>query len=324
MTIAFALGSVASLRPSQRSAVCTTSMTVEGTAAQAAQAQFARQQGREAVIPPVFISDLADAAYGISDCIPAALRTLMGNANIFEAEMETLSPIVNRLSASGDVREFVREVGKSDSFRRRFFNHFSTVRFIDVAFKLLLARAPSGQQEVSEYVALLAESGYDAVIDRIVDSAEYAERFGSSLVPNMTATGKYVGGMPGFSAQMKMQLHTRGANTDATSAVPSTLLIHAAGDPAAPVEIIAGYSVTHPRYAALGNWNALPRSTLLKDWAAAALVPNSSAVNWSGLGTPRPTGEAKEAWSAGWAPKVTGKTGKWEAGWAPAYLKSYV
>ena len=50
-------------------------------------------------------------------------------------------------------------------------------------FKHLLGRAPENQGEISKKIAILSSDGYDAVIDSIVDSAEYLEVFGSDVVP---------------------------------------------------------------------------------------------------------------------------------------------
>ena len=44
--------------------------------------------------------------------------------------------------------------------------------------KHLLGRAPLSQAEMSAHISLLASAGHDAVIDSIIDSAEYIEVFG--------------------------------------------------------------------------------------------------------------------------------------------------
>ena len=289
-------------------------------------AVFKRAQGREVLIDPIFTSDLSDAAtsylFAPSEQFASfALRRLFGHSNIFEAELETLAPIITRLLASADVRQFIREIAKSESFRTRFFHPVNSLRFIEICFKNFLARAPYSQQELSDKVQLLNREGYNAVIDSIVDSAEYAHRFGTSILPNIALPGAYIEGMPSFNAQMRLQLPTRGATADSVCRKPMTTSVLAAGNAAAPVEIIASYQLSVPRYEPDMNWMDIPRSSLLKDWASASLILSQAVDNWSGLGTPRPTGQADTPWESGWQPASTGET--WKPGWTSAKKKSY-
>lgn len=249
----------------------------------------------------------------------AAVRAVMGGAHVFEGEMGVLAGAMARLEA-GDARAFVRRVAKSAGFRRRYFERCGSVRFVELCFKNLLGRAPEDWAEVARMLAVLRDDGYDAVIDDIVDSDEYDQRFGDELLPAMTVSGAYKGGMPAFCTQMKLQLQTRGANTDASSTKPVTVSALAARNAASPAEIAAAYAVTYPRVAGSPAWNALPQSSLFKDWASAALVLSGTAGNWSGSGTPRPAGVATEEWSSGWAPAVAGNAGaEWSPGWRPSF-----
>ena len=50
-------------------------------------------------------------------------------------------------------------------------------------FKHLLGRAPTSGAELSEHIQILAEQGFDAEIDSYLDSDEYFQSFGDSIVP---------------------------------------------------------------------------------------------------------------------------------------------
>ena len=82
------------------------------------------------------------------------------------------------------VRDFVKGLAKSSFYKKRLFEGVAPQRGIELNFKHLLGRAPENQAEVSaKKIELLSSSGYDSVIDSIVDSAEYLEVFGSDVVP---------------------------------------------------------------------------------------------------------------------------------------------
>lgn len=288
-------------------------------------ALYARaQERREGFFGPSFTSDLSSAATSIRPGFAAlALRTLLCNAHVFEPEASVLAPVVARFQSSRDAREFAREVAKSGPFRARFFDPVSNSRFVELAYKLLLARPPRSQAETASALAVLEGEGYDALVDALLDSREYAARFGNVVVPAMTAAGEYDGGMPAFSAQMRLQLPTRGANSDVTCSTSRTVGVLGGGNPAGCVEIREAYDVSVPRYVPDFGWMELPRSSLLKDWASMTLVLSNAAENWSGLGTPRATGEADGDWEDGWKPTPTGE--EWSPGWTgPKQYKTYV
>ena len=82
-----------------------------------------------------------------------------------------------------NVRDFVRGLAKSSFYRARFFEGVAPQRGIELNLKHLLGRPPADQAEMSAHITLLASGGHDAVIDFIVDGAEYAEVFGDDVVP---------------------------------------------------------------------------------------------------------------------------------------------
>jgi phycoerythrocyanin-associated rod linker protein len=82
-----------------------------------------------------------------------------------------------------NVREFVRILAKSEFYKERFFYNQSQVRFIELNYKHLLGRAPYDQSEIAFHVDLYAAEGYDTEIDSYIDSTEYTNAFGDSVVP---------------------------------------------------------------------------------------------------------------------------------------------
>lgn len=114
--------------------------------------------------------------------IQAVYKQVLGNPHIMDSERLVSA---ESMLCNGDitVREFVRAVAKSDFYRTRYFESCAPYRFVELNFKHLLGRAPKDQAELSEHISLCIEEGYDAEIDSYIDSVEYADKFGESIVP---------------------------------------------------------------------------------------------------------------------------------------------
>ncbi|MCT0219540.1 phycobilisome linker polypeptide [Synechococcus sp. CS-1329] len=107
------------------------------------------------------------------------------------------------------VREFVRQVAKSNLYRQRFFENSNPYRFIELNHKHLLGRAPQNKAEMLHHFTILQNEGFDAEIDSYLDSAEYQDRFGEEQVPYLHGWN-YSVGQQGLQFSYMLQL-SRGA-----------------------------------------------------------------------------------------------------------------
>ena len=116
--------------------------------------------------------------------IQAAYAHVYGNAHLmdYERSVDLESQLLNGEIA---IKEFVKGIAKSDFYIRNFYSNCSPTRTIELDFKHLLGRVPYSQSEISKFIAIQAESGHGAVVDAMVDSAEYLETFGKHTVPYM-------------------------------------------------------------------------------------------------------------------------------------------
>jgi phycocyanin-associated rod linker protein len=114
--------------------------------------------------------------------INAANRQVFGNDHLMASERLVGA---ESLLASGNisVRDFIRALAQSDLYRTKFFASVPNTRFIELNFKHLLGRAPNDEAEISEHLNLYIEHGYEAEINSYIDSAEYQDSFGESIVP---------------------------------------------------------------------------------------------------------------------------------------------
>ena len=106
------------------------------------------------------------------------------------------SELESQLS-NGDisVRDFVAGLAKSDLYKQNYFFKVSPIRGVELNYKHLLGRPPLNQAEVSAAISLIAEQGFDALVEKITHSGEYLEVFGTQTVPYQRAwtseAGKY-------------------------------------------------------------------------------------------------------------------------------------
>lgn len=148
----------------------------------------------------------------IATVISAVYRQLLGNDYLMKSER-----LISAESLLRDdkitVRDFVRQVAKSELYKNKFFYNSFQTRVIELNYKHLLGRAPYDESEVVYHLDLYQEKGYDADIDSYIDSSEYETSFGENIVPYyrgfQTQTGQKT---VGFSRMF--QLYRGYANSD--------------------------------------------------------------------------------------------------------------
>jgi phycoerythrin-associated linker protein len=145
-----------------------------------------------------------DSAVEVETVILAVYRQVLGNAYVMESERLTV-PESKLTEGKISVREFVRQVAKSELYQSRFFDNCPRYRSIELNFKHLLGRAPESYTEINAHSQILDQGGYDREIDSYLDSDEYQEKFGENIVPYYcgykTQTGK---NLVGFTHLFKL------------------------------------------------------------------------------------------------------------------------
>lgn len=82
------------------------------------------------------------------------------------------------------VRDFIRGLAKSETFRRLVVETNSNYRIVEVSLKRLLGRAPYNEDEKIAWSIKIATEGFDSFVDALVDSEEYSVNFGDNTVPS--------------------------------------------------------------------------------------------------------------------------------------------
>jgi phycocyanin-associated rod linker protein len=118
----------------------------------------------------------------VETVINAVYQQVLGNPHLLKAERLTIAESLLR-DGKITVREFVRQVAKSDLYKNKFFHNSFQSRTIELNYKHLLGRAPYDQSEISHHLDLYQNEGFDADIDSYINSAEYEFYFGENIVP---------------------------------------------------------------------------------------------------------------------------------------------
>ncbi len=148
--------------------------------------------------------------------IRLAYRQVFGNAHLMDGDRLTVAESQLRRGEI-TVRDFVRALGQSETYRQKFFYSNSQNRFVELNFKHFLGRAPQSQSEISEHIQLYAQGGYEAEINSYLDSTEYQANFGDAIVPYYVGfQSKANQTMAGFTRIF--QLYGGYSNSDRTQA----------------------------------------------------------------------------------------------------------
>jgi len=118
----------------------------------------------------------------VASLINAVYRQVLGNAYVMESERLVVPESQFKLGEIS-VREFVRAVAKSALYRDRFFTNVPRYRYIELAYRHLLGRAPNSYDDMKMHSNILDAEGYDADINSFIDSDEYQNTFGENFVP---------------------------------------------------------------------------------------------------------------------------------------------
>lgn len=81
------------------------------------------------------------------------------------------------------VREFVRILAKSPTFRDRYWTKLYVCKAIEYTHRRLLGRPTYGRPEMNAYFDLASKKGFYAVVDAILETKEYEQAFGEDTVP---------------------------------------------------------------------------------------------------------------------------------------------
>ncbi len=199
--------------------------------------------------------------------IEAAYRQVLGNTHVMEHER---CGLLEAQFTDGRLctREFVRGLAKSEPYKSRYFYKVSAYRGIELNFKHLLGRPPLNQQEVANAAAIQSAQGFEALIDAIIDSAEYTEVFGDHGIPYVRSFTS-ASGMPMLNFVRIAALEKNFASSDRSNGSDSLIRGSLAGEIAVAIDVPPALEYISVSPTWLGN---KPPADYEKLWRGLTLV----------------------------------------------------
>jgi phycobilisome core-membrane linker protein len=108
------------------------------------------------------------------------------------------------ISGNISMKEFIRSLGKTNLYRRLFYEPYTISRVIELAFRHFLGRGLSSIEEFQDYFEIISRGGLPALIDALIDSAEYADYFGEETVPYVRGLGQEAQECRNWGAQLNL------------------------------------------------------------------------------------------------------------------------
>lgn len=130
--------------------------------------------------PRIYSTENLLSPSDLDDLIEAAYRQIFFHA--FEADRE---PFLESQLRSGQitVRDFVRGLILSDTYKKSFYNLNSNYRFVEQTVQRVLGRDVYSEREKISWSIIVATKGINGFVDDLLDSDEYLEAFGDSILP---------------------------------------------------------------------------------------------------------------------------------------------
>jgi phycobilisome rod-core linker protein len=132
--------------------------------------------------PRIYSLDDLPQGAEMDDLIWAAYRQVFNEQQIIAAHRQVTLESQLR-NGQITVREFIRGLVLSDSFRRLNYNSNNNYRFVEMCVQRLLGRNVYGDREKFARSIVLATKGLSKFIDELIDSEEYISNFGDTNVP---------------------------------------------------------------------------------------------------------------------------------------------
>ncbi|MEM7553740.1 MAG: phycobilisome rod-core linker polypeptide [Cyanobacteria bacterium P01_A01_bin.84] len=130
--------------------------------------------------PRVFSTENLLSNSDMDNLIEAAYRQIFFHAFASDREAFLESQLRN---GQITVRDFIRGLLLSDTYKKSFYNLNSNYRFVEQCIQRVLGRDPYNEREKIAWSIKVATKGVVGFIDELLDTDEYIENFGYDTVP---------------------------------------------------------------------------------------------------------------------------------------------
>ncbi|HEY9767340.1 MAG TPA: phycobilisome rod-core linker polypeptide [Coleofasciculaceae cyanobacterium] len=130
--------------------------------------------------PRIYSAESTFSLTEMNELIDAAYRQIFFYAFRSDREIYLESQLRNRQIT---VRDFIRGLLLSETFRSSFYEKNSNYRFVEQCIQRVLGRDPYNEREKIAWSIKIGTKGREGFIDALLDSDEYIENFGYDIVP---------------------------------------------------------------------------------------------------------------------------------------------
>lgn len=130
--------------------------------------------------PWIYSTDNILSGSDLDDLIEAAYRQIFFHAFAADRERYLESQLRN---GQMTVRDFIRGLVLSNTFKKSFYELNSNYRFVEHVVERVLGRQVYNEREKIAWSIVVATKGIKGFIDQLLDSEEYLDNFGDSIVP---------------------------------------------------------------------------------------------------------------------------------------------
>ena len=132
--------------------------------------------------PRIFTTDNILSESEVDVLVMAAYRQIFNEQQMLRSHRQRF--LESQLKAGQiTVKDFIRGLALSDSFRRLVYESNNNYRFVEICVQRILGRHVYGDREKLAWSIVLSSKGLKAFIDTLLNSEEYLNNFGETIVP---------------------------------------------------------------------------------------------------------------------------------------------
>lgn len=132
--------------------------------------------------PKIYTTDNLPTAYEMDEIIWACYRQIFSEHQILNITRDPFLESQLRFNQI-KVKDFITSLLLSDSFRYLNYDVNSNYRIVEMCVQRVLGRDVYNEREKLAYAVILADKGFKAFVKLLLDSEEYVENFGETIVP---------------------------------------------------------------------------------------------------------------------------------------------
>ena len=132
--------------------------------------------------PRIYTTDNLLDAFEMDTLIMAAYRQICNEQQMLDSYRQWFLESQLRVGQI-TVKDFIRGLVLSDSFRRLTYESNNNYRFVEICIQRILGRNVYSDREKISWSIVLVTKGLQGFVDSLLDSEEYLSNFGDNTVP---------------------------------------------------------------------------------------------------------------------------------------------